>query len=61
MSNNNPWISPIESEAEWQKKHLLLIFEHENAGPNWQYMNGLIRIACEHLGIAVTEVENNKN
>jgi hypothetical protein len=43
------WLSPIPSEREWQKQKLLEIFGHENAGPRWQYLNGLIHIALEHI------------
>jgi len=54
--DQNPWLSPIITEREWQEKHLTKIFEHyPHASPKWQYMNGLIRIACEHLNIEIEE------
>ncbi|TNE75015.1 hypothetical protein EP331_00165 [bacterium] len=50
----NSWLSPIDSEREWQEKHLLKIWDnYPNASPLWQYMNGLIRFTCERLQIEV--------
>ena len=44
------WLSPIPSEREWQEQKLVEIFGHyPNACPKWQYMNGLILIALEHI------------
>jgi hypothetical protein len=43
------WLSPVKEEREWQEQKLLEIFGHENAGPRWQYMNGLIDIALEYI------------
>lgn len=48
------WLSPIESEREWQKKHLTKIFNHfPDAYPLWQYMNTLIVQVCENHNIEV--------
>jgi hypothetical protein len=48
--SKNPWLSPIESERKWQEEKLVEIFYHyPNASPKWQYMNGLIQIALEHI------------
>ena len=46
---NGQWLSPVKAEREWQEQKLLEIFGHENAGPRWQYMNGLIDIALEYI------------
>ena len=44
------WLSPILSEREWQEQKLIEIFGHyPNASPRWQYLNGLIQIALEHI------------
>jgi hypothetical protein len=44
------WLSPIPSEREWQEEQLVKIFGHyPNASPKWQYLNGLIHIALEHI------------
>jgi hypothetical protein len=44
------WISPIDRERVWQEDQLKKIFGHyPNASPRWQYLNGLILIALEHL------------
>jgi hypothetical protein len=43
------WLSPVKEEREWQEQKLLEIFGHENAGPRWQYMNGLIDMALEYI------------
>lgn len=44
------WLSPVLTEREWQEQKLVEIFGHyPNASPKWQYMNGLIHIALEHL------------
>ncbi len=44
------WLSPIPKERDWQIEKLVEIFGHyPNASPRWQYMNGLIHIALEHL------------
>ena len=50
------WLSPIPSEREWQEKKLVEIFEHyPYASPRWQYMNGLILIALEHIKCEVAQ------
>lgn len=50
----NSWLSPVDSEREWQEKHLLKIWDnYPNASPLWQYMNGLIRFTCERLNIDI--------
>jgi hypothetical protein len=49
------WLSPIPSEREWQKQKLLEIFQHENAGPRWQYLNGLIDIALQYIELTKEE------
>ena len=44
------WLSPVKSEREWQEQKLVEIFGHyPNASPKWQYLNGLIQIALEHI------------
>lgn len=44
------WLSPIPSEREWQEQKLVEIFGHyPTASPKWQYLNGLIQIALEHI------------
>ena len=44
------WLSPVPSEREWQEQKLVEIFGHyPNASPKWQYLNGLIHIALEHI------------
>lgn len=44
------WLSPVPSEREWQEEKLIEIFGHyPTASPKWQYMNGLIQIALEHI------------
>jgi hypothetical protein len=44
------WLSPIPSEREWQEQKLVEIFGHyPNASPRWQYLNGLILSALEHI------------
>jgi hypothetical protein len=56
LKNTNPWLSPINSEREWQESHIKNIWEgYPNICPNWQIMNGLIRYSCEHLNIDVIE------
>ena len=53
---SNSWLSPIDSEKEWQEKHIKKIWEgYPNICPNWQILNGLIRFSCENLEIEVTE------
>ena len=53
---SNPWLSPIESERNWQEKHIKKIWKgYPNVCPNWQILNGLIRFSCENLDIEVTE------
>jgi hypothetical protein len=43
-------LSPIPSEREWQEQKLVEIFGHyPTASPKWQYLNGLIQIALEHI------------
>ncbi len=49
------WLSLVKSEREWQKQKLLEIFGHENAGPRWQYMNGLIDMALRYIEITKEE------
>jgi hypothetical protein len=49
------WLSPIPSEREWQKQKLLEIFQHEIAGPRWQYLNGLIHIALQYIELTKEE------
>ena len=59
--NNNPWLSPIESERKWQEDHIRKIWTgYPNISPNWQILNGLIRFSCEHLSIEIDEPSNNK-
>ncbi len=43
------WLSLVKSEREWQKQKLLEIFGHENAGPRWQYLNGLIEMSLKYI------------
>ena len=44
------WLSPIPSERKWQEEKLVEIFGHYPiASPKWQYLNGLIHIALEHI------------
>ena len=44
------WLSPIPSEKECQEQKLVEIFGHyPNASPRWQYLNGLILSALEHI------------
>jgi len=53
---SNSWLSPIESERNWQEKHIKKIWEgYPNICPNWQILNGLIRFSCENLDIEVTD------
>jgi hypothetical protein len=48
QTEENPWLSPIESERKWQEEKLVEIFYHyPHASPRWQYMNGLIHLALE--------------
>jgi hypothetical protein len=48
--NEEQWLSPISSEREWQEQKLVEIFGHyPTASPKWQYLNGLILIALEHI------------
>lgn len=55
-SVSNSWLSPIDSEKEWQETNIKKIWEgYPNICPNWQIMNGLIRYSCENLDIKVTE------
>jgi hypothetical protein len=55
---NDKWLSPVKSEREWQEKHLLKIWDnYPNAGPLWQYMNGLISLTCKQLNIKVDECD----
>ena len=49
------WLSPVKTERIWQKEKLLEIFGHEDAGPRWQYMNGLIHIALEYIELTRDE------
>jgi hypothetical protein len=52
----NSWLSPIDSERQWQENHIKKIWEgYPNICPNWQILNGLIRFSCEKLDIEVTE------
>ena len=51
------WLSLVKSEREWQKQKLLEIFGHENAGPRWQYLNGLIHIALKYIELTKDEEE----
>jgi len=52
------WLSPVKEEREWQEQKLLEIFGHENAGPRWQYMNGLIDMALEYIKLTKETDEN---
>ena len=53
---SNSWLSPVDSEKEWQEKHIKKIWQgYPNICPNWQILNGLIRYACENFDIEVTE------
>jgi len=53
---SNSWLSPIESERNWQENHIKKIWEgYPNICPKWQILNGLIRFSCENLEIEVTE------
>ena len=53
---SNSWLSPIESERNWQENHIKKIWEgYPNICPNWQILNGLIRFSCEKLDIEVTK------
>jgi hypothetical protein len=59
-TENTNWLSPIESEREWQEKHLEKIFNnYPNTCPKWQYLNGLIIHACQSLEIKVDSPQNN--
>jgi hypothetical protein len=54
------WLSPFPREREWQEKKLVEIFGHyPNASPKWQYLNGLIHVALEHLGLPLDLPKNN--
>ena len=53
---SNSWLSPIESERNWQENHIKKIWEgYPNICPNWQILNGLIRFSCDSLEIEVVE------
>lgn len=53
---SNSWLSPIDSERQWQENHIKKIWEgYPNVCPNWQILNGLIRFSCDNLNIEVTE------
>lgn len=55
--NNSSWLSPIEKEREWQEKQIKKIWEGYPANsPNWQILNGLIRLSCKQLNIDVDEI-----
>ena len=49
------WLSLVKTEREWQKQKLIEIFGHENAGPRWQYMNGLIDMALQYIELTKEE------
>lgn len=49
------WLSPVKTEREWQKQKLLEIFGHEDAGPRWQYMNGLIDMSLKYIELTKDE------
>ena len=50
------WLSPIPSERKWQEEKLVEIFGHyPTASPKWQYLNGLIQIALEHIELTKEE------
>lgn len=49
------WLSLVKTEREWQKQKLIEIFGHENAGPRWQYMNGLIDMALRYIELTKEE------
>ena len=51
------WLSPVKTEREWQCQKLLEIFGHENAGPKWQYMNGLIDMALSYIELTKEQDE----
>jgi hypothetical protein len=51
------WLSLVKSEREWQEQKLLEIFQHENAGPRWQYLNGLIDMALQYIELTKDEEE----
>lgn len=56
VTDSNSWLSPIESERNWQECHIKKIWEgYPNICPNWQILNGLIRFSCDNLNIEVTE------
>ena len=53
---SNSWLSPIESERNWQENHIKKIWQgYPNICPNWQTLNGLIRFSCDFLKIEVVE------
>lgn len=46
--NDSPWLSPIDTEREWQESVIKLLFpSYPNSSPNWQTLNGLILLACD--------------
>jgi hypothetical protein len=49
------WLSLVKSERKLQKQKLLEIFGHENAGPRWQYMNGLIDMSLKYIELTKEE------
>ncbi len=49
------WLSLVKSERKLQKQKVLEIFGHENAGPRWQYMNGLIDMSLKYIELTKEE------
>lgn len=45
------WLSPIESERQYQEKELKKIFPcYPNGDPKWQHLNGLIKLINKNNG-----------
>ena len=49
-NHSNGWLSPVNSEREWQEEKLKDIFPYwPNAYPKWQYLNTFIHIAQDQI------------
>lgn len=56
MYPNSGWISPVASEREWQVNQLKKLYPDYPNGPTFQYLNGLITLACKQVGIEVDKI-----
>lgn len=55
------WLSPVKTERDWQEEHIKKIWKsYPNSCPNWQILNGLIRLACNELDIELTPPKTNQ-